>query len=159
MSPLVFLAALLVAGNGRCVLAAGEPGQPHEVKNAQPLTTLAVRLRKMLGIQVAIRDGTKELQQVIERIPGKKPRPEHERTALMLAAWEKVIVGEATRAIDLLKGEEAGTAFAEVFREVRKDMERLRQRLGRADVGADTQALEQNLIDSLEEMITALKSR
>ena len=42
---------------------------------------------------------------------------------------------------------------------MRKDMERLRQRLGRADVGADTQALEQNLIDSLEEMITALKSR
>jgi ClpP class serine protease len=48
-------------------------------------------------------------------------------------------------------------AFPAVFEEVRKDMARVKERLHDANVGDDTQGIEQDIIDALTHMRDALK--
>ena len=64
---------------------------------------------------------------------------------------------EARKAIEILEAEGSAVAFPEVFQQVRDDMIHVQRRLGVSDVGAVTQTIEQDIIDSLKEMIEALK--
>jgi hypothetical protein len=168
-----FLASLLAGAIGLCTLTAGEQPRPsgsadpekaarkmHEEKQDRLLADLKERLQKMLDMQNAVHDGAKALHKVIQDTPDKKLRPGDEEAARKLAASETDIINAATKAIDKLEAEEPGVAaFAEVFRSVRKDMERLRDRLKNGDVGPDTQAAERDIIEALKDMISALKDR
>jgi hypothetical protein len=167
----VFLTSLLAGAIGLCSLTAGERPRPfqaddlkeanqlREEKTDQLLAGVKGRLQKMLDVQIAVYDDTKGLHKVIQDTPNKKPRPEDQQASRKLAANEKDLVSEATKAIDVLEAEGVAVAFTEVFREVRKDMERLQLRLKISDVGMDTQTLEQEIIETLKDMISSFKKR
>jgi hypothetical protein len=70
---------------------------------------------------------------------------------------ENDIVKEANEAIRMIQAEGTAIAFAEVFRGVRSDMQNVSTRLGQPDVGEVTQAIEQDIIAALQDMIEALK--
>jgi len=162
VSSTLLLASLLAGAIGTSGLTAGERArrsQSDDFKTEPPLSSLEDRCRKMLTLQIAVHAGTKELHKVIQGTPDQKPRPEDRQSALKLAADEKAIVSAATQVIDLLEAEKAAFVFSESLREVRKDMERLRDRLESSDVGTDTQTIEQDLIGTLKEMIGALRKR
>ena len=57
----------------------------------------------------------------------------------------------------MLEAEGSAVAFPEVFQQVREDMKHVQRRLEVTDVGAVTQAIEKDIIDTLKEMIEALK--
>jgi hypothetical protein len=85
----------------------------------------------------------------------KKPRQEDENEARRLAAVEKELLAELTKARDSTDAD----GFREVVRELRLDMERVQNRLNDTKVGAETQGIEQDVIETLKEMIAALKKR
>src|SRR5205823_273569 len=64
---------------------------------------------------------------------------------------------EATKAIDMLQSEGSAVAFPEVFQQVREDMKHVQKRLEGVDTGKVTQAIEEDIISTLKEMIEALK--
>ena len=70
---------------------------------------------------------------------------------------EGEIVAEADRCLKLLETEGSAVAFARVLEEVRADMVAVQRRLGITIVDTDTQAIEENIIAMLKEMIAALK--
>jgi hypothetical protein len=137
---------------------AKEAKQLREEKTAKFLTDLLGCLQKMLEMQTAVYDDSKELHKVIQDNPDKKPRPEDEQTAQKLASKEKDIVREAAKAFDMVE-EEGFASFVDILRDVRKDLERLQDRLKNSDVGTETQALEAEIIDCFKDSIRALKSR
>jgi hypothetical protein len=164
----LFLVALLAGTAGLSALRAGEqpppkpnaPGKgqpPREEKVERPLETLEVQVRKMHELQVAVYQGTRALHKAIESAPGKMSRPEHERAARRLIGKVRATIQQADQAIALLEAEGSAVAFTEVFDQVREDMRHLQRRLERCDVGAKTQALEQDIIDTLDEMTKALE--
>src|SRR5262249_26316431 len=129
--------------------------QFREAKTQQLLTGLAGRCQKMLESQLAVHEGTKNLHQRIQGTPDKKAGPEDQQVALRLVAKQKEIVLEAA---DLLKAEEelGAVAFPEVLRQLRDDMKRVQESLEVSDVGVGTQATEEDIIETLKEMIRAL---
>ncbi|HKB40793.1 MAG TPA: hypothetical protein VKD72_30485, partial [Gemmataceae bacterium] len=76
-----------------------------------------------------------------------------------LGNTEDELVKMANVAIRLIEEEGSAIAFAEVFKQVRNDMEKVTKRLKGIDVGMMTQNIEQDIIDNLEEMIKALKKQ
>jgi hypothetical protein len=152
----VLLTVLLAGGVGRGALPGGEPSRRAE-EVEQTLARLAERCRKMLDLQAAVSEGTRGLHRAIQSAPDRKPRPEDRRGWLKLAADEKDIAREATRALEGLEAEGSAIAFTEVLQEVRKDMERLRLRLEGGDVGPDTQALAQEIVETLKEILSSFR--
>jgi hypothetical protein len=150
-----------------CVLGGIAAPPPDDNRVAEPLPEggagnrpavgFLSRCQKMLDLQIAVYGDTKDLHQVIQGTPGKRPRPEDRRASLKLAREEKAVVVEAAKAIDVLGAGEAALALPEALRELRKDAERVEGRLEVGDVGTDTQAIEQDIIDALKETIEALK--
>ena len=71
---------------------------------------------------------------------------------------ERELIRATAETIVLLeKPESAAFAFPEFFQVLRQDMERVQQRLRIGDMGAETQALEQDIILTLFDMIYLLK--
>jgi hypothetical protein len=139
-----------------------DPEKAHQLREEaldRLLRSLIVSCHKMLGSQVAIHQGTTDLHQLIAGTPRKTPRLEDRQAARQLAAAARDVVLEADRVIALLEAEGSAVAFPEVFRELRKDMVRIVRLLQVCDVGAATQALEEDVIDTLREMTRALKKR
>src|SRR5262249_30907165 len=64
---------------------------------------------------------------------------------------------EADAALQVLRDEGSAVAFTEVLRQVRTDADTVKARLGRADVGPATQAIEADVAEALGEMIAALE--
>jgi hypothetical protein len=146
MKPRTFLGALLVVG--ACVATAGA--------EERQMSDLAVRCLKMRDMQTEVCNGTKRLAGIIASLPDKQPRPEDRQEALRLAGKTRAIVEEATRIIHLMeKDDMTAVAFPEAFRQVRDDMINVQRRLERCDVGRVTQDIEQDIIDSLNEMTRA----
>jgi hypothetical protein len=83
-------------------------------------------------------------------------RDEDRRTAVALSDNEKDIIVEATNAIELLEAEGSAVAFTRALRDLREDMLHVQRRLEISDVGMDTQGIEQEIIDTLKEVIEAL---
>ena len=72
---------------------------------------------------------------------------------------EGEIVAEAERCMKLLESEGSAVAFATVLGEVRQDMIAVQRRLNSSVVDKDTQAIEENVIAMLKEMVEALKKQ
>ena len=70
---------------------------------------------------------------------------------------ENEIVAEADRALKLLESEGSAVAFAKVLEEVRQDMIAVQRRLAQTYVDKGTQAIEEDIIAMLKDMIEALK--
>ena len=125
-----------------------------------PLASLETRIKKMLAIQLAIHERTKELHNIIESAPGQKLRGKNLRVARVLADNQKSVIEAATKVIDLLNAQGAAVAFPEVFEQLRDDMRLVQRRLENGDVGAKTQALQIEIVETLRDITSALiKSR
>jgi len=117
------------------------------------LAMLEGRFRKMLDMQIQVYEGTKRVD--------RKPEPDRTRDDEIesgrLSRKESEIVGEADRALTLLRDEGSAVAMPEAVAEMRDDMEQIVVRLSQAKVNEITQKIEEDVIAALEEMIAALK--
>jgi hypothetical protein len=131
--------------------------QAREEELERLLTALENRCRQMLEMQRQVKAGTIEVHKAVLANKGKKPNRTNDQDSGRLADKEKEIVLEATKAIEMIEAEGSAVAFAEVFKQVRTDMEDVQKLLEKTKVGLTTQEIEQDIIDTLEEMIKALQ--
>jgi hypothetical protein len=127
--------------------------QLREEEREQTLTTLAARFKKMLEAQIKVRDGTVRLDRTAEANRGH----DDEVVAARLSREETLIANDAEKALLLLREEGSSVAFPETVSLMHEDMQQVATRLGDSKVGALTQNLEQDVIESLEETIAALQ--
>jgi hypothetical protein len=131
--------------------------QLREEELERLLANLEARCQKMLSMQINVQDGTIRVARDIDKNADKKATRDQEHQSLKLSDQEKDIVTEATKAMEMLEAEGSAVAFPEVFQQMREDMKNVQRRLGVVDVGKVTQGTEQDIIDTLKEMIEALK--
>jgi hypothetical protein len=131
--------------------------QIREEELERLLAALQARCEKMLAMQIQVLAGTEGVFKVVDALADKKPTRQNQQDSLKLSDNEKDIVAEATKAIEMLEAEGSAVAFPEVFQQVRQDMMNVQRRLEITDVGVVTQAIEKDIIDTLKEMIEALK--
>jgi hypothetical protein len=130
--------------------------QLREEEMLKLLANLEARVKRMLVLQIEVYEATKAIDATVTRNNGVKDTPEVQKSQQQ-ADKEGEIVAEADRALKLLESEGTAVAFARVLEEVRVDMSAVQRRLGLAEVGADTQEIEANIIAMLKEMAEALK--
>jgi hypothetical protein len=131
--------------------------QIREEEIERLLARLEARCRHMLALQIAVRDGTVELDKVIKNNPKGEPTRADQQSSNVLSDKEDEIVKEATAGLRLLEAEGSAVAFAEVFQQVRGDMITVSTRLRKTDTGVVTVTIENQIIETLQEMIEALK--
>lgn len=127
--------------------------QLREEELERTLVMLEARFRKMLDMQVAVYEETKQLDR------GKSNAPEHEVEIASgrLSRKERQIVREAERALILLREDGSSVAFPEAVEQAREDMQETADRLSEVKLGAITQGLEEDIIAALEEILAALQ--
>ncbi len=131
--------------------------QIREDELERVLAALQARCEKMLMLQKQVLAGTVDTDIAVKRNLDKKPSRDNQIDSLKLADKEKEIVQEANKCIDILEAEGTAVAFPEVFQQLRQDMMHVQKRLELTDVAKITQGIEQDIIDTLQEMIKALK--
>ena len=117
------------------------------------LAALEARFRKMLQMQVNVRKSTGQIQE----IPDDQRLPRHRARATQLARDEREIVIEADKALILLREEGTSVAFPEAVLQLREDMQTVAERLNEFQVDELTVAIEDDIIESLEELVEALR--
>jgi heme oxygenase len=131
--------------------------QTREEELEKLLAHLEARCKKMLEMQIQVLAGTEQTHKAVVSRVDKKASREDQAASLKLSDQEKDIISEANKAIQLIEEEGTAVAFPEVFQQVREDMKHAQRRLEVADVGEVTQAVEKDIIETLKEMIEALK--
>ena len=131
--------------------------QMREEEMERVLAALQARCEKMLLMQQRVLAGTVDIDKAIARNNPKKANRENQIASNKLSDEEKDIVQEANKCIDILKSEGTAVAFPEVFQQIRDDMIHVQRRLELTDVADTTQGIERDIIDTLKEMIEALK--
>lgn len=131
--------------------------QIREEEIERLLAALQSRCERMLAMQMQVLHGTEQVDKAVKVNPDKKASRKNEQDSLKLSDDEKEIVREADKAIEMLEAEGSAVAFPEVFQQVREDMSHVQRRLGVVDVATVTQAIEYDIIETLKEMIEALK--
>jgi hypothetical protein len=130
--------------------------QGRTEEDEELLNALEKRCRLMLEMQRQVKAGTVKVDKDIRANDGKAKRALHQE-ASRLGDKENEIIREATKALELLGEEGKSIAFAEVLKQVRSDMEEVKDFLFRTKVGSLTQEIEEDIIQTLEEMIKALQ--
>jgi len=131
--------------------------QLREEEIERLLARLEARCRRMLALQIAVRDDTVALDKVIKDNPNGQPTRADQQASNVLSDREEEIVKEARAGLTLLEAEGSAVAFAEVFAQVKGDMETVAIHLRKTDTGIVTVTIEDQIIDTLKEMIEALK--
>jgi len=131
--------------------------QLREQELERLLANLEARVNKMLAMQIEVKSATVAINEQLQKHPDKKAEPVDFQNAQKQEDKEAEIINEADKAIQLLQSEGSAVAFPAVFEEVRKDMFRVKERLHDANVGEDTQSIEQDIIEALTHMRDALK--
>jgi hypothetical protein len=131
--------------------------QLREEELERLLAALQVRCERMLAIQIEVYESTVRVEKAIGQNPDKKASRTEEQRSLQLADRESEITRQAASALQLLEAEGSAVAFVEAFLQVRDDSQHVTRRLGKADVAAVTQTIEQDIIATLKEMVEALK--
>jgi hypothetical protein len=130
--------------------------QNREEEHDHFLTTLESRCREMLAMQREVKRGTIEVHKSILGNRGQKASRANQQDAGRLSDREQEIVKKADKAIAMVEEEGDHIAIAEILKQARTDMSEVQKRLGNTTVGLRTQAIEQDIIDTLEELIKAL---
>lgn len=130
--------------------------QLREEEKAKLLANLEARCNKMLMMQTEVYNTTKAIHDTVTKNGGQKATADVQKSQQQ-ADKEGEIVAEADRCLKLLETEGSAVAFTRVLEEVRADMVAVQRRLGVTIVDTDTQAIEENIIAMLKEMIAALK--
>lgn len=127
--------------------------QLREEEMERVLTMLEARFTKMLQMQREVYEGTVRL----DKVPEAERNHNHEIESGRLSVKEAEIVLETDKALALLREDGTAVAFPEAIQQVRTDMDQVVQRLAQFKVNDITQAIEQDIIAALEEMLAALK--
>lgn len=127
--------------------------QLREEEIEQVLVALEARLVKMLQWQRDVYEGTERL----DRASTDGLSHEQEIVAGRLSSREAEIVTEADKALMLLRDDGSAVAMPEALSQAREDMQQVAGRLARAKVGSVTQAIEEDIVVSLEEMLEAVR--
>ena len=127
--------------------------QLREEERAMVLAALEARFRDMLLRQEAVNNGTIG----IHAVPLDKRSDRHRNRSVELARNEDEISLLAAKALTLLREEGSSVAFPEAVEQIRDDMLTVARRLERADVGEITQNIEQDIVESLREILEALQ--
>ncbi|MFO0969667.1 MAG: hypothetical protein U0793_29260 [Gemmataceae bacterium] len=133
--------------------------QIREEELERLLAALQARCEKMLAMQIRVQAETIDIFKLAQLNADKQPDRDGKLRSIKQADEEKNIVAEATKAIQMLEAEGSAVAFPVIFDQVREDMKIVQRRLELADVNPVTQAIEQDIIDTLKEMIEALKKQ
>jgi hypothetical protein len=131
--------------------------QTRKEERERALANLLMLAKRMLALQIEIRDGTVQIDREIAKTADKKPTLVHAARANRLNDKQDESLKDAEKALKLVKEEGTAVAFAEIFEQVAKDMEWIRAYLARVDVGALTQTVENDVIDTLKDIIRALE--
>lgn len=126
--------------------------QLREEEIERSLTALEERLRLMLQLQNKVLDESKRLQEIGA---GANDRQVEIRSN-NLSNDEKKIINEAQRALLLLREEGTSAAFPESLSHIISDMQKVVERLAKADVGKLTIGIEEDIVASLEELVAAM---
>lgn len=127
--------------------------QLREEERALFLADLEARFQKMLGLQLVVYNGTVGLS----KTPKEQWESRHRSRSIELARQEDEIALEAAKALTLLKEDGSSVAFPEAVQQLRQDMLTIARRLERSEVAELTQTIEKDVIEALEELITALQ--
>jgi len=127
--------------------------QLREEEIQRMLAMLETRFRKMLQMQREVYDGTVRLDEV----PQPQRTHNHEIEASRLSSRETEIVVECDKCLLVLREDGTAVAFPEAVGQMQEDMQQVVLRLARTEVGNITQAIEEDIIAALEEMVEALK--
>lgn len=130
--------------------------QLREKEMLKKLEDLERRVAKMLRMQVEVYEATKQIDGLVKRNKGEMTSAERQKSQVQ-GDNEGLIVEEAFKALRLLEGEGTAVVFAGVLVEARKDMEAVQKQLTLANVGPDTQLVEEQIIEQLKRMLEALK--
>jgi hypothetical protein len=127
--------------------------QLREEEIERTLAQLETRFRKMLKMQEKVYDDTVALDSLNTAgedatIPARAGK---------LSFEQKKIVVEVDQALELLKEEGSSSAFPEVITQMRVDMVDVTDRLAEVKLGKVTQGLEEDIIDTLKQMIEAFQ--
>jgi hypothetical protein len=118
------------------------------------LASLEARFATMLVKQLQIHVDTIALSKTAKNAWTAK----HFGRSRELSVGEDEIASDAAKALTLLKEEGSSVAFPQGVEQVRDDMLNIVRRLSGNDVGDFTQSVERDVIESLEEMVTALQN-
>ena len=127
--------------------------QLREEERELMLAALEARFREMLARHLNVYNTTVSLGQ----IPADKREERHRARAIEISREESEIAIMAEKALALLQEEGSSIAFPEAVEQLRDDLYTVTRRLERAEVGELTQTLEKDILEGLEEMITALQ--
>jgi hypothetical protein len=130
--------------------------QMREEETESLLASLDRRCRFMLALQIEVRDGTVSLDAQVLANPDKKPSLANRARSVRLADTEDRIIKEAEAVLKLLEREGSAVAFAVVFDQVTRDMKVVYNRLNKADTGKVTVSIENDIVDTLKEMVEAI---
>jgi hypothetical protein len=115
---------------------------------------LLALLQRMLVGETAVREGTVKLH---TETAGEPLARDQRQQALHLSDAQGRIHAEAKELLKFLEMEGSAFVFAEAAKQVRDDVIIIQDRLNRADVGDLTLRIESDVIDTISEMIAALR--
>jgi len=127
--------------------------QLREEEIERSLVDVETRLRKMLDLQRSVREQTEKLS----NLTGDLKDRSLEIQANKLSIEQTKVVMEGQRALLLLQDEGSSTAFPEALEQVNADAQSVSKKLSEANVSPSTQAIEDEIIGALEEMLDSLK--
>jgi len=130
--------------------------QLREKEMLKKLEDLERRVAKMLKMQIEVYEATKGIDATVRKNNNQKSTVDIQKAGVE-GDKEGEISLEAEKALRLLEGEGTAVVFAGVLIEVRKDMDAVQKQLTAANVGADTQLVEEQIIAQLQQMLEALK--
>ncbi len=129
--------------------------QMREEEIERKLADLEKRCRYMLALQIEVRDGTVTLDGDIQKALADKLT--YAARSNKLRDKEEEIAREADGALEIIKTEASAVAFAEGFVQVKDDVEKVVVRLGKTNTDKVTVQIENDIIETLKDMIEALK--
>lgn len=127
--------------------------QMREEEVERMLAMLEGRFRKMLEQELKLYETTRRL----DKVAADKRTREFEIQTGRLAHEQRAIGVDAEKALQLLLEEGSSIAFPETVEVMVEDMEQVAHRLDRLQVDTLTQGIEEEIIQTLEEMVEALQ--
>ncbi len=127
--------------------------QLREEEQELMLASLEARILKMWDKQSSVNEGTVNVAKTDQA----EWTSRHFASLRKVIELEEEVISEADKALMLLKEEGSSVAFPESLRQLREDMIAVTKRLEQQQVGDLTQTIEQEILESLGEMIEALR--
>lgn len=141
----------LVVGSGSSW--ADEPMKPVEVTGK-----LEKEAQSLLKLQLEIQTDTLNVRNQIEKSDDKKPPIRDVLAIEKIAKLQSANVTATKKMLKALDNEKTAVAFTQVMEEILKDMQAVEKNLEKNDLGAATTQIQKDLVESLKDVVRALRS-